>query len=127
MVAFERHENHVNHHKQQLRNLLERFRRNELVLKCDFIQNIAHSRGRETSAAYYSKRQTQFLSFVIWYHQDDSGVLVRKKCFIDYLSCYLKHNSLFFSKCIIHLLTYLRDELDVFFEKVIYEESHDFF
>ena len=118
MKAHEEHEQHVNFHKQQQWALLEKFTRNEIIVKCDFIQNIAHSRGRETSASYYSKRQTQFFLFVIWYKKKVKCEFVTAKIFIDYLSCYLKHNSLFFSKYIIHLLTHLRNNLALKFNKV---------
>lgn len=112
------HDSHVIYHKEQIRALLENFKQNEIVIKADFIQNISHIRGRETSASFYSKRQTQFLSFVIWYKVKENNVVKTKKIFVDYLSSYLKHNSLFFSKCVTHLLTYLRDQKNITFNKV---------
>jgi len=118
MRTLRKHHKLVLNHKKHLRHLLENFKQDEVVIKCDFIQNIVHLRGRETSQSYYGKRQTQLLSFVVWYYVEENGVKVKKKRYIDYLSSYLKHNSLYFQKCATHLLTYLRDELNVDFRKV---------
>lgn len=119
MSSFVSHDNHVNYHKKQMEILLENLSYGEIVIKCDFIQNIVHSRGRETSSSYYGKRQTQLLSCVIWYIQrHPNGTDKKRKIFVDYLSSYLKHNSLYFQKCLVHLLTYLRDNLKVYFDKV---------
>ena len=118
MLAHNEHERHVIFHKEQVASLLENFATNEIVILADFIQNIAHSRGRETSQSYYSKRQTQFLSFVIYRKHKVNGEVKTEKKFVDYLFSYLKHNSLFFSKCITHLLTYLWDELKWEFDKI---------
>lgn len=118
MTQHVAHERHVNHHKAQFRQLRDNLGENEIIIQADFIQNIAHSRGRETSASYYSKRQTQFLSFVVWYRGTERGKPKTFKKHIDYLSGYLKHSSLFFSKCVTHLLTHLRDECNITFSKV---------
>jgi hypothetical protein len=118
MDIFVAHSEHVIYHKSQARTLLEGLTDDEIIIKCDFIQNIVHSRGRETSASFYGKRQTQFLSFVVWYFAPVGGVLMKQKIFVDYLSSYLKHNSLFFQKCLAHLLAYIRDDVGADFKKV---------
>jgi hypothetical protein len=118
METFAEHTEHVIYHKRQMRDLLANFSQTDVIIKCDFIQNIVHSRGRETSQSFYSKRQTQFLSFVIWCYVSVNGVMKKKKLYVDYLSSYLKHNSLYFQKCLTHLLTYLRDDIGVEFRKV---------
>lgn len=56
MEAFHTHAEHVNFSKQQLRVLRTNFRQEDIVVQADFIQNIVHSRGRETSQSYYGKR-----------------------------------------------------------------------
>lgn len=119
-LAFNQHHRHVLFHKDQMRHLLDNFREDQMVISCDFIQNIVHSRGRETSQSYYGKRQTQMLAFTIWYYAKEEGEMVKTKLHVDYLSSYLKHNSLFFQKCLVHLLTYLRDEVRVNFNKVCF-------
>ncbi len=119
MRTFREHEAHVIYHKAQTRHLLETFAENEIVIKSDFIQNISHTRGRETTQSYYGKRQTQFLSFVVWYYAlDETGTVAKYKINIDYLSSYLNHNSMYFQKCARHLLTYLRETLEIQFSKV---------
>ena len=65
---------------------MENLPRNQVLIKADFIQNIAHSRGRETSQAYYGKRQTQFLCFVVWYWVCRNGVWEKHKQYYDFLS-----------------------------------------
>jgi hypothetical protein len=119
MSAFRIHHDHVIYHKEQMRDLLAHLSRDEIVIKADFVQNIVHSRGRETSQAYYGKRQTQFLSFVVWYYTFENGEWTKHKLYIDYLSAYLKHNSLYFQKCVHHLLEYLAD-IGVVFNKVCF-------
>lgn len=118
MEMFVSHSDHVIYHKRQMRTLLERFSHTDLVIKCDFIQNIVHSRGRETSQSFYSKHQTQFLSFVVWFYNPVDGEMTKQKMYVDYLSSYLKHNSMFFQKCFAHLISYLRDQLGIEFNKV---------
>lgn len=118
MLAFNKHQHHVDHHRDQRALLFKFFTREEIIIQTDFIQNISHIRGRETSQSYYGKRQTQFLSFVIWYWSSTGGVYEKKKLHVDYMSNYLNHNSLFFQKCLTHLLTYLTTELEVHFKKV---------
>ena len=118
MREFVTHDNHVVYHKEQLRTLLRDFKSNELVIKADFIQNIVHSRGTETVQSYYGKRQSQFLSFVVWCKGTNSETIGTKKFHVDYVSSYLSHNSLFFQKCVYDLLEYLRDELGFEFNKV---------
>lgn len=118
MKKFNEHDKHVQHHRDQKQILFDTCKSDEVIIQTDFIQNICHSRGRETSQSYYGKRQTQFLSFVIWYWVLIDGVFEKQKLHVDYLSSYLKHNSLYFQKCLVHLLTYLRDEIGVEFRKV---------
>ena len=65
MNSYQKHVDHVIYHKTQMHQLLQNFADNELVIKADFIQNIVHKRGRESSTAYYNKRQTQMLTFVV--------------------------------------------------------------
>ena len=91
-----------------------------ILIKGDFIQNIVHSRGAESTTGYYNKRQTQLLTFVVWHHAStstaDSPVI---KCeYFDYLSAYLKHTSLFFQKCFVHLMEHLKSNLPNTFHKV---------
>ena len=45
MKIHEQHEQHINFHKQQQQTLLEKFTKNEIIVKCDFIQNITHSKS----------------------------------------------------------------------------------
>lgn len=119
MRHLKKHDDHVIFHKRQLQKLLEHRPPRSLVIKCDFIQNIAHSRGCETSQAFFNKRQTQFLSFVVWYDVEVDGVFVQQKQYFDFLSSYLKHNFLFFQKCVLKLLHHLRVNLNVDFNKVL--------
>lgn len=119
MKVYVEHCIHVLYHKEQMRLLHLNFPPNSVIIKCDFIQNILHGRGRETSQSFYNKRQTQLLTFVIWYKKrNEGGEWERRKHFVDYLSSYLKHNSMFFQKCLLHLLDYLGDELGLEFRKV---------
>lgn len=115
MEFFVAHHHHVTHHKEQTRILLRDFGNDEVVIKADFIQNIVHMRGVETQQAYFGKRQTQFLCFVVWYRckVDGTDIWECKKQYFDYLSSYLAHNSLYFQKCCYHLLIYIREELGV--------------
>jgi hypothetical protein len=55
MNEFHIHNNHVLFHKTQMRNLMSNFATDEIIVKADFIQNIVHSRGHETSQSYYRK------------------------------------------------------------------------
>lgn len=118
MSTFAAHSQHVTYAKEQSRSLLENLPHDEIVIKADFIQNIVHDRGRETSQSYYGKRQTQFLCFVVWYYSFSAGVPTLTKEYFDYLSSYLKHNSLFFQKCLLHLLVFLETTIGVHFRKV---------
>jgi hypothetical protein len=95
-------------------HLLENLPDKTVIIKSDFIQNIAHSHGQETSQSYYRKCQTQFLYFTVWYKKGGKTV----KTYVDYLSSYLAHNSMFFQKCVYHLLTYLREEVEVEFDRI---------
>lgn len=118
MKSFRAHSDHVEHSKEQLRHLHDHLQHDEIIVKADFIQNIVHDRGRETSQSYYGKRQTQFLCFVVWFYTFNSGVWKLNKYHFDYLSSYLKHNSLFFQKCFLHLLVYLQVNFGLAFRKV---------
>lgn len=118
MQVLEHHDDHVVYHKSQLRHLMDNFAHDEIIIKLDYIQSIVHSRGRDTSQNYYNKRQSQFLSTVIWYKTKEDGEWVTNKLHVDYISSYLKHNSLYLQKCLVHLLAYIRDELGVRYNKV---------
>lgn len=114
MKFFVRHNRHNEHHKAQMWQLQENLPDRAVIIKADFIQNIVHSRGQETSQSFYGKRQTQFLCFTVWYKV---GGTTHKK-YVDYLSSYLSHNSMYFQKCVYHLLSYLRDDIGVEFDRV---------
>jgi hypothetical protein len=73
ILAFQIHHDHVIYHKEQMQDLMTHFPQDEIIIKADFIQNIVHSRRRETSQAYYKKCQMQFLSFVVWYYMFENG------------------------------------------------------
>jgi hypothetical protein len=118
MTAFQKHAEQVIYQKKQMRELHANFKPDEIIIKADFIQNISHSRGRETFQLYYGKRQTQFLVFVVWYRNAD-GIACKKH--LDYFSSYLKHNSLFFQKCFLLVLEFVSTELGVDFRKVVME------
>ena len=80
---------------------------------------VSHSRGRETSSSYYGKRQSQFLSFVVWYcRENPDGTITRYKTNFDFISSYLSHTSLFWQKCTSFLLTHLKQEMGVRVKKV---------
>jgi hypothetical protein len=118
MTAFWKHAEQVIYQKKQMRELHTNFKPNEIIVKADFIQNISHSHGCETSQSYYGKQQTQFLVFVVWYWNAD-GIACKK--YLDYLSSYLKHNFLFFQKCFLLVLEFVSTELGVDFCKVVME------
>ena len=97
MAKHVEHKAHVCWHKQQVSYLLYNLLPDQLMVKADFIQNIVHTCGWETSFFYYSKHQTQLLSCVVWYKKKDkNSVYHLKKNFLDYLSSYITHNSMFF-------------------------------
>jgi hypothetical protein len=54
----------------------------------------------------------------MWYKVQNGANLITKKLFLNYLSSYLNYNSLFFQKCVYHLLKYLREIVGVDFNKV---------
>ena len=87
-----------------------------ILIKGDFIQNIVHNRGAESTTGYYNKRQTQLLTFVVWSHTENSTKESPqiKMQYFDYLSAYLKHTSLFFQKCFVHLIHHLKSVLPLF-------------
>jgi hypothetical protein len=118
MDFFVEHDAHVVYHKHQMEQLLENFPPHSVLIKADFIQNIVHGRGQETSQSYYGKRQSQFLVFAVWYRKFIDGRWVTRKLYVDYVSSYLSHNSLYFQKCVHHLLNYLSTEIGVDFDKV---------
>ena len=103
----------MNWNKAQVDWLKKNLPAGEVLIKADFIQNYEHSRGQESDSAYYNKRQTQLLTFVVWYHSKDSteekpDIKIK---YYDYLSGYLKHTSLFFQKSFLHLMEYLKKDL----------------
>ena len=113
MKAFEEHDGRAKWIKSKVDWLKHNLPRGHVLIKGDFIQNIVHTRGQETDSAYYNKRQTQLLTFVVWYHAEDSteenpNIQIK---YYDYLSGYLKHTSLFFQKCFVHLMKYLQQDL----------------
>ena len=113
MRAFAYHDQHVHWYKQQMEQLKKSFPSSHCIIKVDFIKNIVHTHGQETAAAHYGKRQSQLLTFVVWFHSKKSSSEKRciKKKYFDYLSSYLKHSSLYFQKCFNHLISYLKDFL----------------
>jgi hypothetical protein len=113
MEAFEAHEERMIRNKEKVDYLKKNLPQGHVLIKADFIQNYQHSRGRESDSAYYNKRQTQLLTFVVWHHTAESTEEnpVIKISYYDYLSGYLKHTSLFFQKCFLHLMQVLREEL----------------
>lgn len=120
MDAFNAHHTKAEKIKKLVNWLKKNLPLKSILIKGDFIQNIVHKRGRESSTAYYNKRQTQLLTFVIWYHDKDSTAAKPniKRLNVNYLSGYLKHTSLFFQKCFAHLIRYLKDILPCVFDKV---------
>lgn len=121
METFDKHHQHSQWHKRKVAELLANLRPGEVYIKFDYIQNIVHERGAETSSSYYGKRQTQFLSFVVWYcKKDANGNITRHKIYRDYLSSYLKHNSLYWQKSMKHLLRHLTNKLKIKINKVLY-------
>ena len=98
---------------QQVRTLKNNLRQKHVFIKGDFIQNIVHRRGAESSSSYYNHRQSQLLVFVIWYHgrastKEKPQIKMR---YVDYVSGFLKHSSLFFQKCFTHLNTWLTKKI----------------
>ena len=65
MKAFHEHDGRAVWIKSKVDWLKHNLLFRDVLIKGDFIQNISHSRGKETDAAYYNKRQTQFLTFVV--------------------------------------------------------------
>ena len=66
MLTHIQYKHHVFFHKQQLDNLLTNITKDEIILKCDFIQNIIYSLEKETSASYYNKMTNTI--FVFYYY-----------------------------------------------------------
>ena len=59
------------------------------------------------------------LTFAVWYQEKRAdGTVAKRKMYFDYLSSYLKHNSLYFQKCMVHLLKYLKEVLHIPYNKV---------
>lgn len=107
---------------------MSKMRLGDVIVKADYIQNISHSRGKETSSSYFGKHQSQFLSLVVWYNKKNSdGTVTKYKAHFDYISSYLNHNSIFFQKAMLHLLTHLRTELRVPIKKVSGENWNSYF
>ena len=71
---------------------------------------------------YYNKRQTQLLTFVVWYHTKEStpDKPEIKIKYYDYLSGYLKHTSLFFQKCFTYLIEFLKTDIPHKIRKVCF-------
>ena len=125
MKAFAKHDGRATWMKSKVDWLKHNLPQGHVLIKADFIQNISHSRGQETDAAYYNKRQTQLLTFVVWYHEDNSTAEEPKISikYYDYLSPFLKHTSLYFQKCFTHLMQYLKEDLPYEPEKVNSKEE----
>ena len=68
MNTFAEHDYYAETIRKRVNDLKTHLPHGHILIKVDFIQNIAHRRGEETSSGYYNKRQTQLLVFVIWYH-----------------------------------------------------------
>lgn len=120
MKGFEKHEERVAAVKTKVDWLKRNLPVGHILIKGDFIQNITHSRGVEPPEAYYNKRQTQLLTFVVWHHTAESTPEKPdiKMDYYDYLSGYLRHTSLFFQKCFSHLIQYLKENLPQKLRKV---------
>ena len=104
----------------QVRTLKNTLPQKHVLIKGDFIQNIVHRRGAESSSSYYNHRQTQLLVFVIWYHGKGSTKekpLIKMR-YVDYVSGFLKHSSLFFQKCFTHLNTWLNGKVHYTIKRV---------
>ena len=120
MKILREHQGRVDQVKKQVEWLKANLPRGHVLIKGDFIQNIVHRRGIEDSTAYYNKRQSQLLTFVVWHHTEKSteehpDIQIS---YFDYVSGYLKHTSLFFQKCFTHLLQHLQDWLPYRLTKV---------
>lgn len=127
MRGFAEHEKRVEAVKTRVDWLKNNLPRGHILIKGDFIQNITHDRGKETDAAYYNKRQTQLLTFVVWSHTAQStpekpDIAIS---YHDYLSGYLKHTSLFFQKCFTQLMQTLRKDLPHKIKKVILNKEYE--
>ena len=120
ILSFSTHEKHYSWSKLQSDILKKSLPLDSIIVKADFIKNIVHQRGAEVSNAYYNKRQSQLLTFVVWHHEPGSSMvnkLISKKNY-DFLSSYLTHSSLFFQKCFDSLISLLINDLPVKFKKV---------
>ena len=96
LLGFKVHSTYVEWHKGQMASLLQSVGNSVIIIKSDFIQNLVHSRGCETSQLYYGKRQMQLLTFVVWYTKEKQGESIKHKLYVDYLSSYLIHSSMYF-------------------------------
>ena len=120
LKAFHEHDARVDWMRNKILWLKNNLPFGHILIKGDFIQNITHTRGAESSSGYYNQRQTQLLVFVIWYHTQHStpDKPIVAKMYVDYLSGYLKHTSLFFQKGFTHLMQHLTDTLHHPIQKV---------
>jgi hypothetical protein len=120
LTEFWKHDTTVSWVKEQVLHLKTHLPLHHILIKADFIQNMVHQRGAESSTGYYNKRQTQLLVFVVWFHSADSTEQKPdiKMEYIDYLSGFLKHTSLFFQKCFVHLIEHLNTYLPTEFFQV---------
>ena len=67
LEKFAEHDKHVTWSKKQMRKLKRHLPADGIILKCDFIENLAHIRAAETSQSWFGRRQTQMLTAVVWF------------------------------------------------------------
>lgn len=122
MREFETHNSKNELIKDVLFHLKHNLPLGHVLIKGDFIQNFVHQRNAESAESHYNRRQTQLLVFVVWYHSPLSTKQkpVIKKITVAYLSGFLRHSSLFFQKCFIHLNIWIRELISYHIEKVFY-------
>jgi hypothetical protein len=87
--TFENHRYHTEWSKKQMRKLKKHLPKNAIIIKCDFIENIAHERGAATSQSHFGKRQTQFLSVVLWHWVTDAAT-GKVEVFFSIISAFLQ-------------------------------------
>ena len=58
--TFENHRYHTEWSKKQMRKLKKHLPKNAIIIKCDFIENIQHERGAETSQSHFGNVKHSF-------------------------------------------------------------------
>ncbi len=72
-IKYHKHDKHTQWSKKQIRKLKRHLPENGVIVKCDFIEHIVHERDTETSQSLFGKRQSQFLSVVLWYWKTEAN------------------------------------------------------